>query len=77
MTDLDGCYAREFLAGRGTMDFNSHMANTACLDLAADVRMTFFAEHGLPPGEFRRLAGARSSARTSWSTSGRSACTRR
>ena len=54
--DLHGRYAREFLAGWGTMDFNGHMANTAYLDLAADVRMAFFAEHGFPPGEFRRLA---------------------
>ena len=49
-------YARELLAGWGTMDFNSHMANWAYLNLAADVRMAFFAEHGFPPGEFRRLA---------------------
>jgi acyl-CoA thioester hydrolase len=49
-------YTREFLAGWGTMDFNAHMANTAYLDLAADVRMAFFAEHGFPPSEFRRLA---------------------
>ena len=48
-------YAKEFHAGWGTMDFNGHMANTAYLDLAADVRMAFFAEHGFPPGEFRRL----------------------
>jgi len=53
MTDR---YTKEFLAGWGTMDFNGHMANTAYLDLAADVRMAFFAEHGFPPGEFRRLA---------------------
>ena len=51
-----GRYAREFLAGWGTMDFNGHLANTAYLDLAADVRMAFFAEHGFPPSEFRRLA---------------------
>lgn len=51
-----GRYARELLAGWGTMDFNGHMANTAYLDLAADVRMAFFAEHGFPPAEFRRLA---------------------
>src|SRR5580765_4992194 len=38
------------------MDINGHMANTAYLDLAADVRMAFFAEHGFPPAEFRRLA---------------------
>lgn len=49
-------YRREFIAGWGTMDFNGHMANTAYLDLAADVRMAFFAEHGFPPSEFRRLA---------------------
>ena len=48
-------YAREFLAGWGTMDFNGHLANTAYLDLAADIRMAFFAEHGFPPAEFRRL----------------------
>jgi len=50
-----GRYARQFLAGWGTMDFNGHLANTAYLDLAADVRVAFFAEHGFPPSEFRRL----------------------
>jgi acyl-CoA thioester hydrolase len=49
-------YAKEFLAGWGAMDFNGHMANRAYLDLAADVRMAFFSEHGFPPGELRRLA---------------------
>src|SRR5207248_5801739 len=53
---FDGRYAKEFLAGWGTMDFNGHLANTAYLNLAADVRMAFFAEHGFPPSEFRRLA---------------------
>ena len=38
------------------MDFNGHLANTAYLDLAADVRLTFFADHGFPASEFRRLA---------------------
>ena len=52
----DGRYAKEFLAGWGTMDFNGHMANTAYLDLAADVRFAFFQEHGFPTSEFRRLA---------------------
>jgi acyl-CoA thioester hydrolase len=51
-----GTYAKPFRAGWGTMDFNGHMANTAYLDLAADVRMAFFSEHGFPPAEFRRLA---------------------
>ena len=45
-------YVRTFLAGWGTMDFNSHMANTAYLDMAADVRMAFFEEHGFPVAEF-------------------------
>ena len=49
-------YAKEFIAGWGMMDFNGHMANRAYLDLAADVRVAFFAEHGFPPSEFRRLA---------------------
>ena len=53
---FDGRYAKEFIAGWGTMDFNGHMGNTAYLNLAADVRMAFFAEHGFPPSEFRRLA---------------------
>ena len=51
-----GRYAKEFLAGWATMDFNGHMANTSYLNLAADVRLAFFAEHGFPPSEFRRLA---------------------
>ncbi len=54
----DGRYAKEFLAGWATMDINGHMANTSYLDLAADVRMAFFAEHGFPPAEFRKLLAA-------------------
>jgi acyl-CoA thioester hydrolase len=49
-------YAKDFLAGWRAMDFNGHMATTAYLDLAADVRMAFFAEHGFSPAEFRRIA---------------------
>ena len=49
-------FAREFVAGWGTMDFNGHMANTAYLDFAADARLAFFADHGFPASEFRRLA---------------------
>jgi len=49
-------YAKEFIAGWAMMDMNGHMANTAYLDLAADVRIAFFAEHGFPPSELRRLA---------------------
>ena len=47
-------YTKEFLAGWGAMDFNGHMANWAYLNLAADTRMAFFAEHGFAPREFRR-----------------------
>ena len=53
---FDDRYARQFLAGWGTMDSNGHLANTAYLDLAADARVAFFADHGFPPTEFRRLA---------------------
>ncbi len=49
-------WEKTFLAGWGAMDFNGHMANTAYLNLAADARMAFFAEHGFPLAEFRRLA---------------------
>jgi acyl-CoA thioester hydrolase len=49
-------YAKTFLVGWRAMDFNGHMANTAYLDLAADVRIAFFAEHGFPSSEFRRFA---------------------
>lgn len=48
-------YAKTLTAGWGDMDFNAHMRNTAYLDKAADVRMLFFAEHGFPMSEFRRL----------------------
>src|SRR5262249_46327395 len=53
---FNGRYAKEFLAGWAMMDLNGHLANTAYLNLAADVRMAFFAEHGFPPTEFRRLS---------------------
>ena len=56
MAPVPAGYAREFLAGWGAMDFNGHLANTAYLDLAADVRLAFFADHGFPPSEFARLA---------------------
>ena len=47
-------YAKDFLVGWRAMDFNGHMGNTAYLDLAADVRVAFLADHGFPPSEFRR-----------------------
>jgi acyl-CoA thioester hydrolase len=54
--DKPGAYAKDLLVGWAAVDSNGHMANTAYLDLAADVRIAFFAEHGFPPSEFRRLA---------------------
>jgi len=48
-------FARQMVATWGDMDFNGHMRNTAFLDKAADSRLMFFAEHGLPIEEFGRL----------------------
>ncbi|HXY31155.1 MAG TPA: thioesterase family protein [Gemmatimonadaceae bacterium] len=56
MSPSNDRYSKDFHAGWGTMDLNGHMANTAYLNIAADVRIAFFAEHGFPPSEFRRLA---------------------
>ncbi|MFP7722817.1 thioesterase family protein [Lysobacter sp. A3-1-A15] len=47
-------FEKQFIAGWGDMDFNSHMRNTAFLDRSADTRMMFFAEHGFPMDEFVR-----------------------
>jgi acyl-CoA thioester hydrolase len=52
---MAGVFERWFTAGWGQMDFNAHLANTAYLDLAADTRMMYFAEHGFPMREFERL----------------------
>ena len=48
-------YEKTVIAGWGDMDFNSHMANTAYLDHAADVRMMYFAESGFSAAEMMRL----------------------
>lgn len=47
-------YERSFHVGWGHLDSNGHMANTAYLDLAVDIRMMFFKEHGFPVAEFVR-----------------------
>ena len=39
----------------GDMDFNAHMRNTAYLDKAVDIRMTFFASKGFSPADLARL----------------------
>ena len=36
------------------IDQNAHLANSAFLDMAVDVRMSFFLETGFPPTEFAR-----------------------
>jgi acyl-CoA thioester hydrolase len=37
------------------LDANGHMANTAYLDIAVDVRFMYFASKGFPASEFARL----------------------
>jgi len=48
-------FEKHMLATWGDMDFNGHMRNTAFLDKSADIRLMFFAEHGLPIDKFLRL----------------------
>lgn len=47
-------FTRVFTVRWGEMDFNAHMRNTAYLDMAADVRLMYFEEHGFPVSEFKR-----------------------
>ena len=47
-------YEKSLYAGWRDMDYNSHMANTAYLDRAADVRMMYFAENGFTAEEMLR-----------------------
>jgi len=48
-------YEKTLYAGWRDMDYNSHMANTAYLDRAADVRMMYFSENGFSADEMLRL----------------------
>jgi acyl-CoA thioester hydrolase len=48
-------FERRMLATWGDMDFNGHMRNTAFLDKSADIRLLFFAAHGMPIEAFGRL----------------------
>ena len=52
---MNQTYSKKFKARWGDMDFNGHMANTAYLDVAADVRMMFFEENGFTMREFEHL----------------------
>ena len=47
-------YLKRLQVSWGDLDANGHMANTAYLAKAADVRMSFFEEHGFPWPEFVR-----------------------
>jgi acyl-CoA thioester hydrolase len=48
-------FEKVLVAGWRDMDYNSHMANTAYLDRAADVRMHYFAENGFSVEDMMRL----------------------
>jgi acyl-CoA thioester hydrolase len=48
-------FARDFHVRWSDTDFNAHMRNTAYLDIAADLRMTFFETRGFSMREFERL----------------------
>ncbi|MGL6289163.1 MAG: acyl-CoA thioesterase [Silanimonas sp.] len=53
MSDVRG-YEQWHLVGWADMDFNAHMANTAYLNHAVDVRLGFFAQCGFPASELAR-----------------------
>jgi acyl-CoA thioester hydrolase len=52
---MNRVFEKTLVAGWGDMDFNSHMANTAFLDKAADVRMMYFAENGFTAADMMRI----------------------
>jgi acyl-CoA thioester hydrolase len=51
---MSSVFSRTFTARWADMDFNAHMANTAYLNFAADLRFTYFQEHGFSASEFAR-----------------------
>jgi acyl-CoA thioester hydrolase len=48
-------FEKTLVAGWRDMDYNSHMANTAYLDRAADVRMMYFTENGFTAADMLRM----------------------
>jgi acyl-CoA thioester hydrolase len=48
-------FEKLLIAGWRDMDYNAHMANTAYLDRAADVRMMYFAENGFTAADMLRM----------------------
>ena len=53
--DFSGRYTKQFLCGWAMMDANGHLANTAYLSLASDIRVSYFNEHGFPAPRLREL----------------------
>jgi acyl-CoA thioester hydrolase len=47
-------YSKHYHVAWADLDANGHMANSAYLDLAADVRMRYFADQGFSNSEFVR-----------------------
>lgn len=47
-------YEIDLLTGWQDMDMNGHMRNTAYLEKAVDVRLSYFATRGFPAAEFSR-----------------------
>ena len=55
MTNLQGSIWEGLSCRVAHHGFQRAPGEYGVLDLAADTRLAFFAEHGFPPGEFRRL----------------------
>jgi acyl-CoA thioester hydrolase len=53
--NMETVFEKTLVAGWRDMDYNSHMANTAYLDRAADVRMMYFAENGFTAADMLRM----------------------
>jgi len=52
---METVFEKTLVACWRDMDYNSHMANTAYLDRAADVRMMYFAENGFTAADMLRM----------------------
>jgi len=48
-------YSKLFTVRWCEVDFNGHMSNASYLNLATDVRMMFFKEHGFTVNDFKQL----------------------
>jgi acyl-CoA thioester hydrolase len=52
---MGSIFEKTLVAGWRDMDYNSHMANTAYLDRAADVRMMYFTENRFTAADMLRM----------------------